>query len=48
VYGVVSSETETALELFVEREQAEAFVAEVEADEPETAASLRIEPGELG
>jgi hypothetical protein len=48
VYGVVSSETETALELFLEREQPEAFVAEVEADEPETAAGGRIEPVELG
>jgi hypothetical protein len=47
-YAVVSAQTETALELFLEREQAEAFIAEVEADEPETAAGLRVEPVELG
>jgi hypothetical protein len=35
------------LELFPEQEQAEAFIAEVEADEPETAALLRVEPIEL-
>jgi hypothetical protein len=43
VYGVVSAETEQAVELFLEREQAEAFIAEVEQDEPETAALLRVE-----
>lgn len=47
-YGVGSSQTETALELFLEREQAEAFIAEVEADEPETAAGLTVEPVEFG
>ena len=41
-YGVVSSQTETALELFLEREQAEAFIAEVDPDEPETAALLSV------
>jgi hypothetical protein len=30
-FGVVSSETDTALELFLERKRAEAFIAEVEA-----------------
>jgi hypothetical protein len=35
-FGVVSSQTEVAFELFLEREQAEEFVAEVDADEPET------------
>lgn len=48
VFGVVDSQTETALELFLERERAEAFIAEVEADEPETAALLRVEQVELG
>jgi hypothetical protein len=43
-FGVVSSQTEKALELFLERAQAEAFIAEVEQDEPETAALLRVEP----
>jgi hypothetical protein len=42
-YGVVSSQTETALELFLEREQAEAFIAEVEEDQPELADELCIE-----
>ena len=46
-FGVVSSQTEVALELFVERERAEAFVVEVEADEPETAALLRVEAVEF-
>jgi hypothetical protein len=46
-YGVVSSQTETALELFLEREHAEEFVAEVAEDEPETAALLRVEAVEL-
>lgn len=47
-FGVVSSQTETALELFLEREQAAAFIAEVEKDERETAAGLRVEPVDLG
>jgi hypothetical protein len=47
LHGVVSSRTETAFELFLEREQAEAFVAEVEQDEPETAATLSVEAVEL-
>src|SRR5918994_1791031 len=41
LYGVVSSQTETALEFLLERAQAEAFIAEVEQDEPQTAALLR-------
>lgn len=36
-YGVVSSVTETALELFVDRAPAEAFLDQVRADEPDTA-----------
>jgi hypothetical protein len=47
VFGVVSSLSETAFELFLERERAEAFIAEVEDDEPETAALLRVELVEL-
>jgi hypothetical protein len=42
VYGVVSEQTEKAVELFVTREAAEAFIAEVEAGEPTLAARLRI------
>jgi hypothetical protein len=34
-YGVVSSQTDEALELFLQHEQAEVFIAEVEEDEPE-------------
>jgi len=42
-YGVVNKETESVVEFFLEREQAEAFIAEVEQDEPEMAALMRIE-----
>ena len=42
LFGVVSSQTEDARELFLEREQAEAFIAEVEQDDPETAAEQRV------
>ena len=35
--------TEKAVDLFLEPEQAEAFVAEAERDEPETALVLRVE-----
>jgi hypothetical protein len=48
VFGVVSSQTDTALELFLEPVLAEAFIAEVEGDEPDTAALLRVEPVEFG
>jgi hypothetical protein len=48
VYGVVSSETEETLELFVRREDAEAFVDEVRGDEPDLADLLHVEPIELG
>ena len=47
VFAVVSAETEHAVELFVRREDAEAFLDEVRADEPETAELLRLEPVEL-
>jgi hypothetical protein len=46
-FGVLSTETESVVEFFLEREKAEAFVAEVESDEPETAVRLRVEPIEL-
>jgi hypothetical protein len=42
VYGVVSANTGQAVELFPDREQAEAFIAEVEQDEPDTAALLSV------
>jgi len=41
-YGVLSANTEQAVDLFRDREQAEAFIAEVEQDEPETAALLSV------
>jgi hypothetical protein len=43
VYGVVSAITGQAVELFRDRGEAEAFVAEVEQDEPDTAAVLSVE-----
>jgi hypothetical protein len=48
VYGVVSAQTVQAVELLPTREQAERFVAEVEADEPDLAGLLRVEAFELG
>ena len=48
VYAVTSDETpERAIELFVRRKGAEAFLDDVRADEPETAELLRLEPLEL-
>ena len=47
VYAVVSAETEKAVELFVRREDAEAFVDEVQADDAELAELRRLEPVEL-
>jgi hypothetical protein len=43
VYGVVSAETERVVEFFADRQQAEAFIADVDGNEPELAAELRIE-----
>ena len=40
-------DTEQAIELFVRREDAETFLAEVRADDEELAALLRLEPVEL-
>jgi hypothetical protein len=41
-YAVASSQTEKAVELFVVRERAEALLADVKRDEPETAALLSV------
>jgi len=43
----VSAATEHAVELFIRREDAEAFLAEVRADDEELAAPLRVESVEL-
>ena len=48
VYGVVSARTHEALELFIRREDAERFVAEVREDEPELAELLSVEKIQLG
>ena len=47
VYGVLSPQTGKAVELFVRREDAEAMIEDVRADEPELAALLGVEPVEL-
>ena len=47
VYGIVREQASETVELFVDRADAEAFVAEVESDDPELAALLRVEPIEL-
>ena len=47
VYGVVSAVTGKAVELFLEREPAEAFIADVEQDHSETTALLGVAPVEL-
>ncbi len=44
VYAVVSPKTEKAVDMFVRREDAEAFLADVRADDPELADRLRLEP----
>jgi hypothetical protein len=46
-YGVASAVTKKTVALFLEREHAERFLADVETDEPETAALLRVEAVEL-
>jgi hypothetical protein len=45
-FGVVSAQTRPPSN-FLERQQAEAFIAELEEDEPEPAALLRVEGIEL-
>jgi hypothetical protein len=47
VWGVVDEQLGEAIEVFVRREDAERFLEEVEHDEPETAAKLRVEAIEL-
>ena len=44
VFAVVSAETEKAVELFVRREDAERFLAEVRADDAELSEALRLDP----
>jgi len=41
-YGVVSAQTEKVVEFFPNWEEAEALIAEVEQDEPDTAALLSV------
>ena len=43
LYGVVSAVSEKVVEFFPTRGQAEAFVAEIEKDEPELAALMSVE-----
>ena len=43
----MSAETEKAVELFVRREDAEAFVEDVRADDEDLVGTLRLEPVEL-
>ncbi len=48
VFAVVSDDTpEEAIELFVRRDDAQAFLDEVRADDEKLAARLRVEPVEL-
>jgi hypothetical protein len=42
-YGVVSTQTEKAVEFFLERDAAEAMIREVREDEPLLAIDLRVE-----
>jgi hypothetical protein len=42
LYGVVSAETDAVVEFFLDRDAAAAFIAEVENDEPETAARRAV------
>ena len=46
-YGVVSAQTETVVEFFLERDAAEAMIGEVRADDLCLAEVLRVEPVEL-
>ena len=49
VSGVISTVIEESIDLLpTTREAAKAFIAKVEADEPELAALLRVEEIELG
>ncbi len=42
-YGVISAETEKAVEMFVRRGDAEAMIEDVRRDDADLAESLRIE-----
>ena len=42
LYAVISQETQSAVELFSSREQAEAMIQEVNRDDPELATSLSV------
>jgi hypothetical protein len=46
-FGIVSEETDKAVELLVRREDAERFLEDVRADEPPLVKQLRLEPVEL-
>jgi hypothetical protein len=48
MYGVVSSQIEKTIDLFATRREAEAFIAEVEADEPDLTDLLSVEEIEVG
>jgi hypothetical protein len=48
VYGVITEQApDETVELFVRRSDADAFIAEVEADAPELARFLRVETIDL-
>jgi hypothetical protein len=47
VYGVISSKTEQAVELFVRREDAEEVVSDWRRDEHDDAGALCVEPIDL-
>jgi hypothetical protein len=47
VHAVVSAETEKAVEVFARRDDAERFLENVRAAEPELAERLRLEPVDL-
>ena len=46
-YGLVSAQTDRAVELFLDREDAEMMLADCVADEPEWACVLSVERIEL-
>ena len=48
LYGLVSVQTQKAVELYPTRDAAESALAEVRADDPEPATVLRVEPVALG
>jgi hypothetical protein len=42
-YGIVREQTSYSIELFVDRDDADAFIAEVRGDDPELASLLHVE-----